>query len=192
MLHRPAILILDEPTVGLDIESRTVIWEVLRTLRNRGASIILTSHYLEEVDILSDRVAIMDSGIILAEGTPTSLKNALGGDRITIRLSEFTDLGNAEVACEALRRRGLVKDCIINRLRYNCLELVVDSKNPAIGTEITQALADTGFDRLFSFAQAKPSLDDVYLAATGKSLTDVDASARESRDPKALRKESMV
>ena len=192
LLHEPAILILDEPTVGLDVESRTVIWEVLKTIRDRGAAILLTSHYLEEVDILSDRVAIMDSGIILAQGTPISLKNALGGDRITVRLNEFTELGDAEHACEVMRRRGLVKESIINRLRNNCLELVVDAENATVANEIIQALADAGYDKLFSFAQAKPSLDDVYLAATGKTLSDADATARETRDAKTLRKESMV
>eukprot|EP00171_Calliarthron_tuberculosum_P004065 IDg4065t1 len=192
LLHRPPILILDEPTVGLDVESRNVIWRVLKQLRDSGAAIILTSHYLEEVDLLSDRVAIMEQGVVLAEGTPTELKNALGGDRVTVRLTEFTELADAQRAADELRKRGLVRECQVNQLRSNSIELVVDPRKSTIGTEIVQALGEIGHDRLFSFAQSKPSLDDVYLAATGRSIADADAAAKKFRDSKMMRKESMA
>lgn len=192
LLHRPPILILDEPTVGLDVESRTVIWRVLKQLRDAGASVILTSHYLEEVDLLSDRVAIMERGVILAEGTPTELKNALGGDRVSVRLTEFTDFAAAQRAVEELRKRGLAIEGLVNQLKSNSVELVVDPRRSTIGTEIVQALSEIGHDRLFSFAQSKPSLDDVYLAATGRSIADADAAAKKFRDTKMMRKESMA
>lgn len=192
LLHQPPILILDEPTVGLDIESRMVIWNVLRHQREQGGTIILTSHYLEEVDVLSDKVVIMDKGVMIAEGTPTDLKNSLGGDRISIRLQEFTTIEQAELACATLRKRGLAQEAIINRLRNNAVELVVDANNARIGGEIVAVLSEIGFEKLFSFSQSKPSLDDVYLAATGQTISDADASAKEKRSDKDVRQEQMA
>lgn len=192
LLHQPPILILDEPTVGLDIETRMVIWDVLRGWRDAGGTIVLTSHYLEEVDVLSDQVGIMEKGVLLAMGTPTELKNDLGGDRISIRLEEFTSLEHAEAACHTLRSRGLAQEALVNRLQNNSIELVVDSDNGSIGSEVVQSLREQGFERLFSFSQSKPSLDDVYLAATGKSLKDADSSAKAQRSDKVIRQESMA
>ena len=88
LLHRPRLLVLDEPTVGLDIESRAAIWDVLRALCRDGTSVLLSSHYLEEVEALADRMAIIDAGRVIAEGTPESLKQDLGGDRLTLRVRD--------------------------------------------------------------------------------------------------------
>lgn len=192
LLHRPPILVLDEPTVGLDIESRAVIWRVLQQLRDGGASIILTSHYLEEVDLLSDRLAIMEKGVVLAEGTPTQLKDALGGDRITIRLAEFARFEDAQRVADEVKMQGLAREARVNRVRANAIDLVVDPERATVGAEIVAALADLGFERPFSFAQSKPSLDDVYLAATGRSIADADMAAKEKRDKRSMQKEFMV
>lgn len=192
LLHQPPIMILDEPTVGLDVESRRVIWDVLKNSRDQGGTIILTSHYLEEVDVLSDKVVILDKGLMLAEGTPTELKNSLGGDRISLRLCEFATIEEAELACTTLKGKGLVENALINTRRNNSVELVVDANNARIGGKVVQALSEIGFDRLFSFSQSKPSLDDVYLAATGSTISDADASAKELRSEKVMRKESMA
>ena len=73
LLHRPELLVLDEPTVGLDIESRAAIWQVLRQLRDQGTTVLLSSHYLEEVDALADRLAILEAGRVIAEGTPAAI-----------------------------------------------------------------------------------------------------------------------
>ncbi len=78
LLHQPDVLVLDEPTVGLDIESRIAVWEFLRKLREQGTTVLLTSHYLEEVDALADRVAIIDQGIVIASGKPSELKDKVG------------------------------------------------------------------------------------------------------------------
>ncbi|NDD44339.1 MAG: ATP-binding cassette domain-containing protein, partial [Synechococcaceae bacterium WB9_4xB_025] len=80
LLHQPRVLVLDEPTVGLDIESRAAIWQVLRELRQQGTTVLLSSHYLEEVEALADAMAIIDAGRVIAEGTPEALKQQLGGD----------------------------------------------------------------------------------------------------------------
>ena len=91
LLHRPDVLVLDEPTVGLDIESRAAIWTVLRQLRDQGTTVLLSSHYLEEVDALADQLAIIEGGRVIASGPPSELKAALGGDRVTLRIREFSD-----------------------------------------------------------------------------------------------------
>ncbi|MGL4619523.1 MAG: ABC transporter ATP-binding protein, partial [Chroococcidiopsis sp.] len=90
LLHAPDVLVLDEPTVGLDIESRFVVWDFLRQLRELGTTVLITSHYLEEIDALADRVAIIDRGLVIASGTPSQLKDKVGGDRITLRIREFS------------------------------------------------------------------------------------------------------
>ena len=89
LLHQPDVLVLDEPTVGLDIESRVAVWDFLRQLRDNGTTVLITSHYLEEVDALADRVAIIDQGVVIAAGTPSELKDQVGGDRITLEFGNF-------------------------------------------------------------------------------------------------------
>ena len=98
LLHQPEVLVLDEPTVGLDIESRMVVWEFLQALREAGTTVLITSHYLEEIDALADRLAIIDKGVVIAEGTPSDLKDKLGGDRVTLRIREFTPYEEANKA----------------------------------------------------------------------------------------------
>jgi ABC-2 type transport system ATP-binding protein len=78
LLHAPNVLVLDEPTVGLDIESRFVVWDFLRQLRTSGTTVLITSHYLEEIDALADRVTIIDRGLVIATGTPSELKDKVG------------------------------------------------------------------------------------------------------------------
>jgi ABC-2 type transport system ATP-binding protein len=189
LLHRPDVLVLDEPTVGLDIESRVVVWDFLRSLREQGTTVVLTSHYLEEVDALADRVAIIDRGRVIASDTPSNLKDNLGGDRITLRIREFTNLDEAETAKHRLSSLPCVQSVIINAAQGNSLNLVVASNSDALMT-IQQALKESGLP-IFGIAQARPSLDDVYLAATGQTLMDAELAAAAQRDPKAERKQAM-
>ena len=95
LLHRPRLLVLDEPTVGLDIESRRAIWQLLRQLVEEGTTVLLSSHYLEEVEALADQMAIIDAGRVIAEGSPDQLKQRLGGDRVTLRIREFSNADEA-------------------------------------------------------------------------------------------------
>jgi ABC-2 type transport system ATP-binding protein len=189
LLHEPAVLVLDEPTVGLDIESRRVIWDFLRQLRDRGTTVLLTSHYLEEIDALADRVAIIDQGTVIAEGTPSQLKDRVGGDRITLKLREFTPTAEAEQAKAMATALPFVKDVIINSAQGNSLNLVVTPHSDAL-IELQKALKAAGLP-IFGIAQARPSLDDVYLSATGKTLLDAEMAAASQRDLKAERKQSM-
>lgn len=189
LLHKPDLLVLDEPTVGLDIESRVVMWEILRQLRDAGTTVLLTSHYLEEVDALADRVAIIDQGVVIAAGTPSELKDRVGGDRVTLRIREFSPMEEAEKAKDMLKALPFVQEVIINNAQGNSLNLVVTPQNDAL-IVIQQALQAAGLPT-FGIAQSRPSLDDVYLAATGKTLMDAELAAAGSRDLKAEKKQSM-
>jgi ABC-2 type transport system ATP-binding protein len=189
LLHQPEVLVLDEPTVGLDIESRVAVWDFLRQLRSSGTTIIITSHYLEEIDALADRVGIIDHGLVIAEGTPSTLKNRLGGDRITLRIREFTTVAEAEKARYLLSELPFVQAAIVNPSQANALNLVVTPDHNVL-TTIQQSL-QTAELPIFGISQSRPSLDDVYLAATGKTLLDAELIAAGSRDLKAEKKQSM-
>ncbi|HEY9640090.1 MAG TPA: ABC transporter ATP-binding protein [Coleofasciculaceae cyanobacterium] len=189
LLHQPDVLVLDEPTVGLDIESRLIVWDFLRQLRQNGTTVLITSHYLEEVDALADRVAIIDKGVVIASGTPSELKDRVGGDRVTLRIREFTPQAEAENARTMLQAMPFVQDVIINSAQGNSLNLVVTPQSEALIT-IQQALKAAGLPT-FGISQSRPSLDDVYLAATGQTLMDAEIAAASQRDPKAERKQNM-
>ncbi|MDH6062899.1 ABC transporter ATP-binding protein [Umezakia ovalisporum] len=189
LLHAPDVLVLDEPTVGLDIESRFVVWDFLRQLRAAGTTVLITSHYLEEIDALADRVAIIDRGVVIAAGTPSQLKDKVGGDRITLRIQEFSPLEEAEKAKHCLENLPFVQEVIINSAQGNSLNLVVTPQSDALIT-IQQTLNTLGLPT-FGIAQSRPSLDDVYLAATGRTLMDAELAAVSTRDPKAEKKQNM-
>jgi ABC-2 type transport system ATP-binding protein len=185
MLHAPAVLVLDEPTVGLDIQSRRAVWEFLQAIKAYGTTVLITSHYLEEIDVLADRVAIIDRGKVIAQGTPDQLKTNLGGDRVTIRIREFTPLEEAEKASALLKVLPEVQKVGINKSQGNALYLVVQAGSMALSS-VQQTIAQAGLP-IFSLAQARPSLDDVFLATTGQTLTDMalaDETMAEGRKAK--------
>lgn len=189
LIHAPDVLVLDEPTVGLDIESRFVVWDFLRKLRQAGTTVVITSHYLEEIDALADRVAIIDRGEVIATGTPSELKDKVGGDRITLRIREFSPTEEVQKAKDMLEYLPFVQDVIINSAQGNSLNLVVTPQQDALMT-IQQAMNSAGLP-IFGIAQSRPSLDDVYLAATGRTLLDAELAAAGNRDPKAEKKQNM-
>ena len=189
LLHQPDVLILDEPTVGLDIESRQIMWDFLRNLKNNGTTVLITSHYLEEIDALANRVAIIDQGVVISTGTPNELKDKVGGDRVTLRIREFTPITEAQQAQNILKSLSFVQEIIINNAQGNSLNLVITPENDAL-INIQQTLKNAELPT-FSIAQARPSLDDVYLAATGKTLLDAELAAIAQRDPKAEKKQNM-
>ncbi|MEC4986892.1 MAG: ATP-binding cassette domain-containing protein [Oscillatoria sp. PMC 1068.18] len=189
LLHQPAVLVLDEPTVGLDIESRVVVWDFLRKLREAGTTVLITSHYLEEIDALADRLAIIDKGKIIAEGSPSQLKDKLGGDRVTLRIREFSTHEEAEKAKSVLQSLPFVEEVIINSAQGNSLNLVVTRQSNPL-SKIEKSLEDVGLP-IFSMAQSRPSLDDVYLAATGQTLMDAEIAAAGNRDLKKEKKMQM-
>ncbi|MDX1978236.1 MAG: ATP-binding cassette domain-containing protein [Pseudanabaenaceae cyanobacterium bins.68] len=177
LLHQPKLLVLDEPTVGLDIQTRLAIWEFLRSLKNSGVAVLITSHYLEEIDALADRVAIIDRGKIIAEGTPNQLKAAVGGDRVTVKIREFAELAEAEAALALLQTLPMVRSGLINGAQGNAINLVTESNSDAPG-QIRHLLATKGIE-LFALSQSRPSLDDVFLAATGQTILDAEIAQAE-------------
>ncbi|MEB3309360.1 MAG: ATP-binding cassette domain-containing protein [Snowella sp.] len=189
LLHQPAVLVLDEPSVGLDIESRFILWDFLRQLRDAGTTVLITSHYLEEIDALADRLVIIDQGKVIAEGSPSELKDRVGGDRVTLRIREFSDLEEAEKAKHLLEPLEFVEDVIINTAQGHTLNLVVTAQSNPLST-IEQTLVNAGLP-IFSLSQSRPSLDDVYLAATGRTLLDAEIAAASNRDLKAEKKQAM-
>jgi ABC-2 type transport system ATP-binding protein len=188
LLHQPSVLVLDEPTVGLDIESRAVIWQVLRQLRDAGTTVLLSSHYLEEIDALADRLAILDGGRVIAEGSPSELKRALGGDRVTLRVREFSDETESARVQQVLQGCPGVRQVVVNRAQGHSLNLVVDGE--AVVETLRQQLNQAHLP-VFSLSQSRPSLDDVYLQATGRTLMDAELEVVGVRDPKAERKQAM-
>ena len=188
LLHRPKLLVLDEPTVGLDIESRAAIWDLLRQLVREGTGVLLSSHYLEEVEALADRMAIIDAGRVIAEGTPEGLKQRLGGDRVTLRIREFSDAAEAERVSSLLQPLDGVQQVVINRAQGYSLNLVIDG-DPVVET-MRRCLASEGLP-VFALAQSRPSLDDVYLQATGRTLMDAELAVAGQRDVKQERRQSM-
>jgi ABC-2 type transport system ATP-binding protein len=188
LLHRPRLLVLDEPSVGLDIESRAVIHRVLARLRDQGTTVLLSSHYLEEVDALADRLAIIESGRVIAEGPPAQLKAALGGDRVTLRVREFSDAEEAERVRTLLQACPGVRQVVVNQAQGFSLNLVVDGD--AVVERLRSQLREADLP-VFALAQSRPSLDDVYLQATGRTLMDAELAVAGQRDAKAERLQSM-
>jgi ABC-2 type transport system ATP-binding protein len=165
MVHRPGLLFLDEPTTGLDPQSRARLWDEVRRLRERGATIFLTTHYLDEADALCDRLAIIDGGRIVAEGTPDALKRQIAGDVVTIGL----DAHNGELA----RAQDLLRSLPFVRELHNGegdIQLYVERGEDALPA-ILRAL-DGAKLQLRTIALARPTLDDVFLRQTGRSLRD--------------------
>jgi len=188
LLHQPQLLVLDEPTVGLDIESRSAIWQLLRELCAKGTTVLLSSHYLEEVEALADRMAIIDDGRVIAEGTPDQLKQQLGGDRVTLRVREFSDASEAEQVRQLLEGVDGVCQVVVNRAQGFSLNLVVESEQ--VLPRLREQLDGVQLP-VFALAHSRPSLDDVYLQATGRTLMDAELAVSGRRDIKLETKQAM-
>ena len=188
LLHEPELLILDEPTVGLDIESRSVIWGLLKELRNKETTILLSSHYLEEVDELADEMAIIDKGKVIASGKPDDLKKELGGDRVTLRVREFGDEVEAESVKKLIKNINGVSNVVVNQKQGYSLNFLVQSND--VISNLSGHLSKENFE-VFALSHSRPSLDDVYLQATGKTLMDAELELAGKRDFKLENKKSM-
>jgi ABC-2 type transport system ATP-binding protein len=169
LVHDPAVLFLDEPTTGLDPEVRAEMWaEIAGLARARGKTVLLTTHYLEEADQLADRVAIVDRGKVVAEGTPEALKRELRGDAILVDLDgEY----NGAVS-GALAGLGAVRDVAVEG---RVLRARADDGGRAVPL-VLQALETHGV-AVASVRVARPSLDDVYLKYTGRTFDAAEAEA---------------
>jgi ABC-2 type transport system ATP-binding protein len=165
LVHRPPLVFLDEPTTGLDPQSRARLWDEVRRLRAEGTTLFLTTHYLDEADALCDRLAIIDDGRIVAEGTPDSLKRQVAGDVVTLGLDSQN--GALHRADDLLRAMPFVRE---SQQDDGALRLYVDRGEEALPA-ILRALDGAGLP-LRAIALARPSLDDVFLRQTGRSLRE--------------------
>lgn len=168
MTHQPPLLFLDEPTTGLDPQSRAHLWEEVRKLRENGTTVFLTTHYLDEADALCDRLCIIDNGTIVAEGTPDTLKRQVAGDVVTLGLE--THNGALKHAQSLLDTQDFVREIQIEK---DHLRLYVEHGEQALPS-ILRVLDGAGLG-LQTIALARPSLDDVFLRQTGRSLREVEA-----------------
>jgi ABC-2 type transport system ATP-binding protein len=168
LVHRPKVLFLDEPTTGLDPEARVELWrEIERLAGEEETTILLTTHYLEEADRLAARLAIVDRGRIVAEGTPDQLKSELHGDTVQVELVESSN-GNAVAALQSLPGlSGLSADGRLLRARAENGAAAVPS--------VLAALEQSGL-HVASATIARPSLDDVYLRYAGRSFQQADTN----------------
>ena len=169
IMHQPKILFLDEPTTGLDPQSRAHMWDEVRALRERGTAVFLTTHYLDEADALCDRLAIIDHGEIVVEGTPLELKKQVAGDVVAIGVA-----GGAAEALDLLGAKDFVR------------EIEAGEPDPTSGITLLRMYVDDGAAALPELLRAldgkdiapasielhRPSLDDVFLKQTGRSLRE--------------------
>jgi ABC-2 type transport system ATP-binding protein len=165
LVGRPPVLLLDEPTTGLDPRSRQELWSVVDELRREGTTVLLTTQYLEEADRLAQRIAVVDRGRIAAQGTPTELKATIGGNVLSVRLADPTDVPRASAALASLatgERPGVDAADGVIRLAV---------ANPAASAEALRRLDAQGLPILAVEVQ-QPSLDDVFLTLTGRPIDD--------------------
>jgi ABC-2 type transport system ATP-binding protein len=174
LINEPSLVFLDEPTTGLDPQARANLWEHIRDLRiRRGATVFLTTHYLDEADVLSDRILIIDQGRIVAADTSDNLKAAVAGDLVDLEVADRARVPDAARRLSALTDAGHDVEVEDRHVR---------GRVPRAGRTIQGLLRDldrSGID-LDSIEVLRPTLDDVFLSLTGRSLRDAD-----SANPKA-------
>ena len=164
IFHRPAVLFLDEPTAGLDPQSRLALWEILGELNRDGQTILLTTHYMEEADQLCERVAIMDHGKILALDTPAALKRSVGADTIVTVKAE----GDMDALAAALSSG--VEGATRTRVVEGGVELHVRGAKRLVPSVVD--VAERGGFEVADLSVAEPSLETVFINLTGKELRD--------------------
>ncbi|HEX6489141.1 MAG TPA: ATP-binding cassette domain-containing protein [Candidatus Dormibacteraeota bacterium] len=161
LAHRPLVLFLDEPTTGLDPQSRARLWDEVKRLRDGGTTVFITTHYMDEADVLCDRLAIIDHGRIVVEGTPIELKRQVAGDVVTIGVSDGAR------ALELLRSQPFVREASADDGQ---VRLYVDRGEAAMPAVLR--LLDGAGVELSELELHRPSLDDVFLRQTGRSLRE--------------------
>ena len=170
LVNRPRVLFLDEPTTGLDPRSRLGLWEVIADLVRDGTTLLLTTQYLEEADRLADRIAVIDTGKVIAAGTSDELKDRVGGSVVAVRPMDPADL---DAAAAALLRLGAGDPS-----RGAGAELTLPATTGvALVTDVARVLDDAGID-VRELALRRPTLDDVFLQLTGHAAEQADPDER--------------
>ncbi|MFD8408067.1 ATP-binding cassette domain-containing protein [Streptomyces anulatus] len=164
LIAEPPVLFLDEPTTGLDLTSRLTLWDVIRTQVGRGVTVLLTTQYLEEADQLADRIAVIDDGAVVAEGTPDQLKDRVGDDRMRVTAAKVEDLTQLTKVLS----------------RFTTDQPLVDEEQRTVSVPMTDGiggiasvsaeLAAAGIP-VSDFQVSRPSMDEVFLSLTNKAAT---------------------
>ena len=166
LIHDPKILFLDEPTLGLDIQTRQNMWTYIRDLNHeKGITVFMTTHYLEEADFLCDRIAIIDNGVIKLSGSPSELKAKLGGTILTLQLTDGTDISSM------LSKIQDVTEVAKEEETYKIKLTRTETALPAI----VEAITKKGL-KISDITLAKPTLDQVFLQITGSAMRDSAAN----------------
>jgi ABC-2 type transport system ATP-binding protein len=164
LLHRPSVLFLDEPTTGLDPQSRLALWEILDKLHSEGQTILLTTHYMEEADHICERLAIMDHGRILAMDTPQNLKQSVGADSIVTVAAP----GDLDALAQLLQDK--VEGAAKSQRLDDKIQLRVKGATKVLPRVV--AVAEEGGFKLTDLSVAEPTLETVFISLTGKGLRD--------------------
>jgi ABC-2 type transport system ATP-binding protein len=186
LIGRPSVLFLDEPTTGLDPSARALMWDIVRQLVADGTTLLLTTQYLDEADVLASRVAVIDGGKVIAEGTPAELKASVGGQRLLITLADEFD---AATAAEALAPFATTPITASGPTRF--IEAPVFAAD-GLATDVVRALDAAGV-KVSEISVRSASLDDVFLTLTGhaaeekEDLEDQEEEKTEQAQQEAIR-----
>jgi ABC-2 type transport system ATP-binding protein len=173
LVHRPPVIVLDEPTAGVDVELRQTLWQFIARLNKEGHTVLLTTHYLEEADHLADQLVIVDHGRVVVRGTPEALKRGLSGDAVAVELAERRDVDDAARVLDALPGvRELTRTSGVLRARVD---------DGAVALPEVMAALDAASLRLAAVTVARPSLDDVYLRYAGRAFGSADGTESAGR-----------
>ena len=164
ILRSPDLLFLDEPTTGLDPRSRGQVWDIIRTLVAGGTTVLLTTQYLEEADVLADRIAVIDHGRVIAEGTSSDLKSSVGSGVLSVRLADASQREAARALLQDWFGAGVHGD-------GDPRVLTAQLADPRRAAPALAALAEAGIG-VTGFSLGQPSLDEVFFALTGHAATD--------------------
>jgi ABC-2 type transport system ATP-binding protein len=169
LIGYPQVLFLDEPTTGLDPNARAMTWEIVRELANSGTTLLLTTQYLDEADQLARRIAVIDGGAVIAEGTPDQLKSSVGGEHLDVALAAGADVEAAIVAVKPFATGGIQPDEDGRRLS------VPVAAAEGLTTQVVRALDQAGVP-VNDVTMQRASLDDVFLALTGHKTSEEEAA----------------
>jgi ABC-2 type transport system ATP-binding protein len=175
LIGYPSVLFLDEPTTGLDPNARAMTWEIVRELANSGTTLLLTTQYLEEADQLARRVAVIDGGAVIAEGTPDQLKSSVGGEHLEVVLAEGSDVEAAIVAVKPYAAGSVQPDEEGRRLS------VPVAAAEGLTTRVVRALDQAGV-QVNDVTMQRASLDDVFLSLTGHVSAPAEDTADDTAD----------
>jgi len=186
LIGHPSVLFLDEPTTGLDPTARALMWDIVRELVADGTTLLLTTQYLDEADQLADRIAVIDGGKVIAEGTPTELKASVGGQRVLLTLAEAGDAAVAVKALQPFAAGSIVSNGSVSDHGGRLLDVPVIATD-GLATEVLRALDAVGVG-VSDIAVRSASLDDVFLTLTGHAAEAAD----EDDDKAELAEEAAV